>query len=91
MSGYYVPRSFYIIDRNGHQSDVVSLRNKRASDVLLPLMRARRSEGSGAQASASASASAQSSAGSHGPDKFAFYGGFPGNERKNIMSDRFKR
>lgn len=41
VAGEFIPKSFYIIDQNGHKSDVIELRNRRD---LLPILRARRSD-----------------------------------------------
>ncbi|VEN35673.1 unnamed protein product [Callosobruchus maculatus] len=84
-AGQYIPRSFYVIDREGHKSDVVYIRNRR--DILEPLIRMRRGSGGGgnggqssssAQASASANAGASSGAGAGGGGIPDFSGGFPG-------------
>ncbi|XP_060535674.1 uncharacterized protein LOC132707752 isoform X1 [Cylas formicarius] len=56
--GQYVPKSFYVIDKFGHQSDVVFIRNRR--DIMDHLPRVRRGD-SYASASSHASASASSS------------------------------
>lgn len=40
VAGEFIPKSYYIIDQNGHKSDVIELRNRRD---LLPILRARRS------------------------------------------------
>ncbi|CAH1968209.1 unnamed protein product [Acanthoscelides obtectus] len=83
-AGQYIPKSFYVIDRQGHQSDVVYIRNRR--DILEPLIRMRRGSdvgGNGAQASSSAHASASANAGAGGIGAGGegipgFPGGFPG-------------
>ncbi|KAG5887933.1 hypothetical protein JTB14_003029 [Gonioctena quinquepunctata] len=64
LSGQYVPKSFFVIDHDGHQSDVVYIRSRR--DVLKPLLRFRRGVGSGGGSSASSNAHASSSSGSSG-------------------------
>nr|CAI5832545.1 unnamed protein product [Callosobruchus analis] len=78
-------KSFYVIDKDGHQSDVVYIRNRR--DILEPLIRMRRGSGGGenggqasssAQASASANAGASSGAGARATGIPSFPGGFPG-------------
>nr|XP_023015156.1 fibroin heavy chain-like [Leptinotarsa decemlineata] len=66
FSGQYIPKSFYVIDHEGHRSDVVPIRTRR--DILKPLLRFRRGYGAGGGSGASASshASAGSSAGAGG-------------------------
>ncbi|XP_018564107.1 glycine-rich cell wall structural protein 1.8-like isoform X2 [Anoplophora glabripennis] len=54
FSAQYVPKSVYLIDENGQQSDVVLIRDRRE----IPFLRVRRGGGSSAHASADSSASA---------------------------------
>ena len=62
-----MPKSYYVIDHDGHKSDVVYFRSKRDVE-LFPLLRMKRGGGSSAssQSSAQASASSNSNSGSGG-------------------------
>ncbi|XP_050300769.1 glycine, alanine and asparagine-rich protein-like isoform X1 [Anthonomus grandis grandis] len=70
----YIPKSFYLIDQEGHQSAPVSVRNRR--DLMDNLSRVRRGGGyasSGASSHASASASSGSFAGTGSGGNFGEY------------------
>ncbi|XP_050300770.1 uncharacterized protein LOC126739236 isoform X2 [Anthonomus grandis grandis] len=72
----YIPKSFYLIDQEGHQSAPVSVRNRR--DLMDNLSRVRRGGGyasSGASSHASASASSGSFAGTGSGGNFGGAGG----------------
>ncbi|XP_018564106.1 keratin, type II cytoskeletal 1-like isoform X1 [Anoplophora glabripennis] len=62
FSAQYVPKSVYLIDENGQQSDVVLIRDRRE----IPFLRVRRGGGSSAHASADSSASAGAGGGGGG-------------------------
>ncbi|KAJ8954071.1 hypothetical protein NQ318_004376 [Aromia moschata] len=66
FSGQYIPKSVYLIDADGHKSDVVYIRDRRDLQQI-PLLRVRRGGGGGGgQSYASSSAQASSSAGGYG-------------------------
>ncbi|CAH1155287.1 unnamed protein product [Phaedon cochleariae] len=69
--GEYVPKSYYLIDNEGHQSEAVPIRTKR--DLMRPLLRSRRGGGSGANSQASAGA--HSSSGGSGGGQYPSGGG----------------
>lgn len=54
LDAEYIPKSYYLIDRFGHKSDVYLLRNKRE---LMPLLRNRRFASSGSQSGSASFAS----------------------------------
>ncbi|KAJ3661433.1 hypothetical protein Zmor_005828 [Zophobas morio] len=64
-SGEFVPKSYYVIDHDGHKSDVVYFRSKRDVE-LFPLLRMKRGGGSSASSQSSAQASSSSNSGSGG-------------------------
>lgn len=65
--GDYVPKSYYVIDHFGHQSQPVYVRSKRDLMNIIPLFRVKRGGGgsasSGSYASAGSSANAGAGAG----------------------------
>ncbi|XP_018564111.1 alanine and glycine-rich protein-like isoform X6 [Anoplophora glabripennis] len=67
FSAQYVPKSVYLIDENGQQSDVVLIRDRRE----IPFLRVRRGGGSSAHASADSSASAGGGGSGAGASSFA--------------------
>ena len=91
FAGEFVPKSYYVIDHNGHKSSVIYLRNKRSIPTLRNL-RFRRSQGtSGASSFSSSSAGAGSGAGNFNFDPSVFAGfNFPGFDPtffKNLMNN----
>ncbi|KAJ8924960.1 hypothetical protein NQ315_001125 [Exocentrus adspersus] len=61
--GEYVPKSFYLIDENGQESEPVQIVRYRRD---IPLLRVRRGGGGGSQASSSAQSSASAGGGGYG-------------------------
>ncbi|XP_044270529.1 probable H/ACA ribonucleoprotein complex subunit 1 isoform X3 [Tribolium madens] len=75
-SGEFVPKSYYIIDQDGHKSDVVYFRSKRDVESF-PLFRVKRGGGSSASSQSSASSSSNSGAGFGAGGGGAGGGGIP--------------
>ncbi|XP_008200073.1 keratin, type I cytoskeletal 10 isoform X3 [Tribolium castaneum] len=75
-SGEFVPKSYYIIDQDGHKSDVVYFRSKRDVESF-PLFRVKRGGGSSSSSQSSASSSSSSGAGFGAGGGGAGGGGIP--------------
>ncbi|XP_017786026.1 PREDICTED: keratin, type I cytoskeletal 10-like [Nicrophorus vespilloides] len=83
IAGQYVPRSYYVIDKFGHQSDFVYLRTRRALDLHPFVMRSKRGGGSYSSSSASSSSSAGAGAG----DPIYFGDNPPNRAYSNVESN----